>query len=46
MGALWIAMTGLDVRSRIAFEEDRMLARFGEEYRSYRARTGALFPKI
>ena len=39
-------MTGLDVRSRIAFEEDRMLAHFGDKYRSYKARTGGLFPKI
>jgi len=46
IGALWIAMTGLDVRSRIAFEEDRMLARFGDEYRVYKARTGGLFPRI
>ena len=46
IGSLWIAMTGLDVRSRIGFEEDRMRARFGEEYLSYKARTGALFPKI
>jgi protein-S-isoprenylcysteine O-methyltransferase Ste14 len=46
IGALWLAMTGLDVRSRIAFEEDRMLARFGDEYRSYKARTSSLIPWI
>jgi protein-S-isoprenylcysteine O-methyltransferase Ste14 len=34
----------LAIRSRI--EEDNLLARFGDDYRRYRERTGAFFPRL
>jgi protein-S-isoprenylcysteine O-methyltransferase Ste14 len=46
VGGLWIVITGLEIRSRIGFEEDRMLARFGDEYRAYKAKTGGLIPRF
>jgi protein-S-isoprenylcysteine O-methyltransferase Ste14 len=45
VGGLWIAVTWVDIRARIGFEEDRMEAKFGEAYRNYKKRTGALLPK-
>ena len=46
IGGLWLLVTSIDIRDRIAYEEDAMLARFGEEYRSYMRNTGALVPRI
>jgi protein-S-isoprenylcysteine O-methyltransferase Ste14 len=45
LGGLWILITWVDIQARIRYEEDRMLARFGEAYREYMERTGALFPR-
>ena len=46
IGGLWIIMTAVDIRSRIKFEEEKLLARFGEEYQAHRKKTGALLPKL
>lgn len=46
VGGLWIAMTGLDIASRIRTEEAMMLGQFGEQYQAYMRRTGRLFPRI
>ncbi|RPI28548.1 MAG: isoprenylcysteine carboxylmethyltransferase family protein [Chloroflexota bacterium] len=46
VGGLWILVTLADIRSRIRFEETRMLNRFGDEYQAYRQRTGSLFPRL
>ena len=46
IGSAWLAMTGLEVSSRIRVEEDLMTARFGDRYRRYRAVTGALLPRL
>src|SRR5262245_52546174 len=39
-----IALTLIVLRTSI--EEEKLLARFGEEYRQYRERTGRFFPKL
>jgi len=44
IGLLWIIATAIDIGARIRFEEEKMVARFGEEYRRYKARTGSLLP--
>jgi protein-S-isoprenylcysteine O-methyltransferase Ste14 len=46
IGLCWIGMTGLEIVSRMNFEEALMLEYFGEPYRSYMQRTGRLLPKI
>ena len=46
VGGLWLLVTSIDIRDRIAYEEEAMLARFGEEYRSYMRNTGGLVPRI
>jgi len=46
IGSLWLAVTALDVRSRITFEEGRLEARFGATYDSYRRSTGSLLPRL
>ena len=46
IGGLWFLLTSIDIRDRIAYEEETMLARFGDEYRSYVRDTGALIPRI
>jgi protein-S-isoprenylcysteine O-methyltransferase Ste14 len=46
IGGLWILMTAADIRSRIRFEEEKLLARFGEDYLAHRKKTGALLPKL
>jgi protein-S-isoprenylcysteine O-methyltransferase Ste14 len=46
IGSLWLAVTALDVRSRIKFEEGRLEARFGATYDSYRRSTGSLLPRL
>ena len=46
LGGLWIAMTAVEVVSRIRIEEDLMLSRFGGEYRAYMRRTGRVLPRI
>jgi protein-S-isoprenylcysteine O-methyltransferase Ste14 len=46
VGGLWIVVTWIDIRARISFEEDRLQRKFGEAYRIYTDRTGALLPRI
>ena len=46
VGGLWIVMTAADAYGRIRFEEEKLLAQFGEAYRDYQARTGRLLPRI
>ncbi len=46
IGSAWLAMTGLEVSSRIRIEEDLMTSRFGDRYRCYQAVTGALLPRL
>jgi protein-S-isoprenylcysteine O-methyltransferase Ste14 len=46
VGGLWIAITWIDIRARIRFEEDRLGAKFGEPYEAYKKRTGALLPRL
>jgi protein-S-isoprenylcysteine O-methyltransferase Ste14 len=46
VGLAWTGMTGLEVASRIRFEEDLMLEYFGEPYREYMRRTGRLLPIV
>lgn len=46
VGGMWIAMTGLDIASRIRTEEAMMLSQFGEQYLAYARRTGRLVPRI
>jgi len=45
IGLTWIAMTFLEVMSRINSEEGMMLEQFGEAYRVYSQGTGRLFPR-
>jgi protein-S-isoprenylcysteine O-methyltransferase Ste14 len=46
IGLAWIGMTGLEVASRIDFEEKLMLEYFGDPYREYMKRTGRLLPRL
>ena len=46
IGSMWLAMTAIESRSRVAFEEAKLLARFGESYDSYKRKTGALLPRL
>lgn len=46
VGGLWIAMTSLDIASRIRMEEAMMLEQFGRQYRAYMGRTGRLVPRL
>jgi protein-S-isoprenylcysteine O-methyltransferase Ste14 len=46
VGGLSIAMTGLDIASRIRTEEAMMLDWFRERYRSYMARADRLVPRL
>ena len=46
IGGLWLLVTWIDIRDRIVYEEEAMVARFGDEYRSYVRDTGALTPRI
>ena len=45
IGLLWIIVTAVDIEARIRFEEEKMIARFGEEYRRYKERSGSLLPR-
>ena len=45
IGACWIAMTLLEVGSRMLFEEQLLLEYFGDEYRHYMKQTGRLLPR-
>lgn len=45
-GVIAVLLLSLVVRSRIAREETLLERRFGDEYRRYRARTGALWPRV
>ncbi len=46
IGSMWLAMTSLEVFSRIRVEEALMISHFGEEYRRYKAVTGRLLPRL
>ena len=46
LGLSWLGMTTLDIRGRVAFEESALVDHFGEDYRQYQERTGALLPKL
>ncbi len=46
IGSIWLAMTSIDIRSRIDFEEAKLLTRFGETYDSYKRETGGLLPRL
>jgi protein-S-isoprenylcysteine O-methyltransferase Ste14 len=46
IGLSWLAMTVLEVASRIGFEESLMLEYFGDQYREYMKKTGRLFPRL
>lgn len=46
VGLPWLVMTALEVSDRIRFEEARLEARFGDEYRGWAQQTGALLPRL
>jgi protein-S-isoprenylcysteine O-methyltransferase Ste14 len=46
VGLAWIGSVAIDAVVRIRYEETRMSARFGDEYRLYTSRTGRLFPRL
>jgi protein-S-isoprenylcysteine O-methyltransferase Ste14 len=46
IGLLWIVATAIDIETRIRFEEEKMIARFGKEYRRYKERSGSLLPRF
>jgi protein-S-isoprenylcysteine O-methyltransferase Ste14 len=46
IGLAWAGMTVLEILSRIRFEESIMLEYFGDEYREYMKKAGALMPKL
>ena len=46
IGGLWIILTAVDIKSRIRFEEEKMLAQFGEAYQRYLQSTGTLLPRF
>lgn len=46
IGLTWIGSTSIEVISRVRFEEQLMLDRFGEQYRDYMRETGGLFPRL
>jgi protein-S-isoprenylcysteine O-methyltransferase Ste14 len=46
IGLAWIGMTSLEVASRMRFEEEIMVERFGDEYIAYMNRTGRLLPRV
>jgi len=46
IGGMWLVLTGLEVVSRIKFEEALMIETFGEPYRTYMQKTGRLSPRL
>ena len=42
LGLSWLGITAIDIRGRVAFEEAALVDHFGEVYRDYQQRTGAL----
>jgi protein-S-isoprenylcysteine O-methyltransferase Ste14 len=46
IGLAFVAMTALEIASRIGFEEALMIEYFGDQYREYMQKTGRLFPKV
>jgi protein-S-isoprenylcysteine O-methyltransferase Ste14 len=46
IGLAFVAMTALEIASRIGFEEALMVEYFGDQYRDYVKKTGRLFPRL
>jgi len=46
VGLFWLGSAGLDILSRIQFEEAVLIEHFGEPYRAYMKRTGRLWPRL
>jgi len=46
IGVAWIALTILEIASRMGFEESLMLEYFGQQYRDYMKTTGRLLPRL
>lgn len=46
IGLMWLGSTSIEVISRVRFEEQLMLDRFGEQYRDYMQETGSLTPRL
>jgi protein-S-isoprenylcysteine O-methyltransferase Ste14 len=46
IGVCMIGMTGLEIISRIQYEEALMTEYFGEQYRAYMKKTGRLLPRL
>jgi protein-S-isoprenylcysteine O-methyltransferase Ste14 len=44
IGLCWIGMAGLEITSRIQYEETLMTEYFGEQYRDYMKKTGRILP--
>jgi protein-S-isoprenylcysteine O-methyltransferase Ste14 len=46
VGAAWLSGTAVTLASRFGVEDAMLEDEFGDEYREYRANTGAWFPKV
>ena len=46
VGAAWLAGTAVTLASRLAVEDAMLEDEFGDQYRKYRATTGAFIPKL
>lgn len=46
IGFFWLASTGLEIVTRIRFEEALLLEHFGERYHIYKQHTGRLLPRF
>jgi protein-S-isoprenylcysteine O-methyltransferase Ste14 len=46
IGVCLIAMTSLEIVSRVQYEESLMIEYFGEQYRLYMERTGRILPRL
>jgi len=46
VGLAWLASTGLEVTSRVRYEEALLTQQFGDAYRMYASHTGRLLPRF
>lgn len=46
VGVLWIVSTGLEVASRVRYEEALLAERFGKGFEEYTSHTGRLLPRL